>query len=91
MTSSNFYHITTTMRFSDLIRPATRSSAQQSTVAALRGCELSACGSLRLQSLIEEKLIDTMVLQLMSGKEAAVYKVPSGDDTLCAKVIRALP
>ena len=29
----------------------------------------------RLQSLIEEGLIDTVVLQLMSGKEAAVYVV----------------
>ena len=42
----------------------------------------------RLQSLIEEGLIDTVVLQLMSGKEATVYVVRSGDDTLCAKVYK---
>ncbi len=42
----------------------------------------------RLQSLIEEGLIDTVVLQLMSGKEAAVYVVRCGDDTLCAKVFK---
>ena len=42
----------------------------------------------RLQSLIEEGLIDTVVLQLMSGKEAAVYVVRSGEDTLCAKVYK---
>jgi RIO kinase 1 len=42
----------------------------------------------RLQSLIEEGLIDTVVLQLMSGKEAAVYVVRCGDETLCAKVYK---
>lgn len=42
----------------------------------------------RLQSLIEEGLIDTVVLQLMSGKEAAVYVVRRGGDTLCAKVYK---
>ncbi len=42
----------------------------------------------RLQSLIEEGLIDTVVLQLMSGKEAAVYVVRCGEDTLCAKVYK---
>jgi len=42
----------------------------------------------RLQSLIEEGLIDTVVLQLMSGKEASVYVVRSGDHTLCAKVYK---
>jgi RIO kinase 1 len=42
----------------------------------------------RLQSLIEEGLIDSVVLQLMSGKEAAVYVVRSGGDTLCAKVYK---
>lgn len=42
----------------------------------------------RLQSLIEEGLIDTVVLQLMSGKEAAVYVVRCGDDMLCAKVYK---
>jgi RIO kinase 1 len=42
----------------------------------------------RLQSLIEEGLIDTVVRQLMSGKEALVYVVRSGDETRCAKVYK---
>ena len=42
----------------------------------------------RLQSLIEEGLIDTVVRQLMSGKEATVYVVRLGEDTLCAKVYK---
>jgi RIO kinase 1 len=42
----------------------------------------------RLQSLIEEGLIDTVVLQLMSGKEAAVYVVRCGGETFCAKVYK---
>ncbi|MDP3412685.1 MAG: serine protein kinase RIO, partial [Polaromonas sp.] len=40
----------------------------------------------RLQSLIEEGLIDSVVRQLMSGKEARVYVVRCGDDTRCAKI-----
>src|SRR6185369_13856590 len=39
----------------------------------------------RLQSLIDEGLIDTVVRQLMSGKEAKVYVVRSGTQTRCAK------
>jgi len=42
----------------------------------------------RLQSLLEEGLIDSVVRQLMSGKEATVYVVRTGDDTLCAKVYK---
>jgi RIO kinase 1 len=42
----------------------------------------------RLQSLIEEGLIDTVVRQLMSGKEAMVFVVRSGGHTLCAKVYK---
>ena len=42
----------------------------------------------RLQSLIEEGLIDTVVRQLMSGKEAMVYVVRCGIDTRCAKVYK---
>ncbi|MDH4151877.1 MAG: serine protein kinase RIO [Betaproteobacteria bacterium] len=42
----------------------------------------------RLQSLIEEGMIDSVVRQLMSGKEATVYVVRSGGDTLCAKVYK---
>ncbi|MEI8030520.1 MAG: PA4780 family RIO1-like protein kinase [Comamonadaceae bacterium] len=42
----------------------------------------------RLQLLIEEGLIDTVVRQLMSGKEAMVYVVRCGTDTRCAKVYK---
>ena len=42
----------------------------------------------RLQALIDEGLIDTVVRQLMSGKEATVYVVRCGDDTRCAKVYK---
>jgi len=42
----------------------------------------------RLQSLIEEGLIDTVVRQLMSGKEATVFVVRCGDQTHCAKVYK---
>ncbi|RZL89058.1 MAG: serine protein kinase RIO [Variovorax sp.] len=42
----------------------------------------------RLQPLIDEGLIDTVVRQLMSGKEAMVYVVRCGGDTRCAKVYK---
>ena len=42
----------------------------------------------RLRSLIEEGLIDTVVRQLMSGKEATVFVVRCGDQTHCAKVYK---
>ncbi|XAH22910.1 PA4780 family RIO1-like protein kinase [Xylophilus sp. GW821-FHT01B05] len=42
----------------------------------------------RLESLIEEGLIDTVVRQLMSGKEAMVYVVRCGDETRCAKIYK---
>ena len=42
----------------------------------------------RLQSLIEEGLIDTVVRQLLSGKEAMVYVVRCGDETRCAKIYK---
>jgi RIO kinase 1 len=42
----------------------------------------------RLESLIEEGLIDSVVRQLMSGKEALVYVVRCGDDTRCAKIYK---
>lgn len=42
----------------------------------------------RLQPLIEEGFIDSVVRQLMSGKEATVFVVRSGDATLCAKVYK---
>ena len=42
----------------------------------------------RLQSLIDEGLIDEVLRQLMSGKEAAVYVVRCGNETRCAKVYK---
>ena len=42
----------------------------------------------RLQALIDEGLIDTVVRQLMSGKEAEVYMVRCGGETRCAKVYK---
>ena len=42
----------------------------------------------RLQSLIEEGLIDTVVRQLMSGKEAMVFVVRIGNETRCAKIYK---
>jgi len=42
----------------------------------------------RLRSLLEEGLIDSVVRQLMSGKEAAVYVVRCGEETRCAKVYK---
>ncbi len=42
----------------------------------------------RLQPLIEEGLIDAVVRQLMSGKEAMVFVVRCGDETRCAKVYK---
>ena len=42
----------------------------------------------RLQPLLAEGLIDRVVRQLMSGKEAMVYVVRCGDETRCAKVYK---
>jgi len=42
----------------------------------------------RLQPLLEEGLISGVVRQLMSGKEAMVFVVRRGDETLCAKVYK---
>jgi RIO kinase 1 len=42
----------------------------------------------RLQSLVEEGMIDSVVRQLMSGKEAMVYVVRCGDETRCAKIYK---
>ncbi|MBS1178056.1 MAG: RIO-type serine/threonine protein kinase [Proteobacteria bacterium] len=42
----------------------------------------------RLQPLLDEGLIDGVVRQLMSGKEATVYVVRCGDDVRCAKVYK---
>jgi len=42
----------------------------------------------RLQTLVEEGLIDSVVRQLMSGKEAEVYVVRCGAETRCAKIYK---
>ena len=42
----------------------------------------------RLQNLVEEGLIDSVVRQLMSGKEAMVFVVRCGDETRCAKIYK---
>jgi RIO kinase 1 len=42
----------------------------------------------RLQPLVEEGVIDSVVRQLMSGKEAMVFVVRAGGDTRCAKVYK---
>ncbi len=42
----------------------------------------------RLQTLIDEGLIDSVVRQLKSGKEADVYVVRRGDETCAAKVYK---
>ncbi len=42
----------------------------------------------RLQPLVEEGLIDSVVCQLMSGKEASVFVVRCGEHVRCAKVYK---
>ncbi len=42
----------------------------------------------RIQPLVEDGLIDEVLNQLMSGKEATVYRVRCGDEIRCAKVYK---
>jgi len=42
----------------------------------------------RLQALLEDGLIDEVVCQLMSGKEAQIYIVRCGSERRCAKVFK---
>jgi RIO kinase 1 len=42
----------------------------------------------RLISLVEEGLVDDVIRQLMSGKEAVVYVVRCGEEIRCAKVYK---
>ena len=42
----------------------------------------------RLEPLVEDGLVDEVVRQLMSGKEAMVFVVRCGDDIRCAKVYK---
>ena len=44
----------------------------------------------RLQPLIDDGLIDEVLSQLMSGKEATVYVVRIGDNIRCAKVYKEI-
>jgi RIO kinase 1 len=42
----------------------------------------------RIQSLVEDGLVDEVLRQLMSGKEATIYIVRCGSDIRCAKVYK---
>lgn len=42
----------------------------------------------RIQPLVQEGLVDAVIRQLMSGKEATVYVVRCGDEIRCAKVYK---
>ncbi|HEY3300967.1 MAG TPA: PA4780 family RIO1-like protein kinase [Methylophilaceae bacterium] len=42
----------------------------------------------RLESLIEDGIVDEVIRQLMSGKEATVYVVRCGEEVRCAKVYK---
>lgn len=42
----------------------------------------------RIQTLVTEGLVDEVICQLMSGKEATVYMVRCGEDIRCAKVYK---
>ena len=42
----------------------------------------------RLSALVEEGLVDEVIGQLMSGKEATVYVVRCGEAIRCAKVYK---
>jgi len=42
----------------------------------------------RLQPLVDDGLVDEVLVQLMSGKEAAVYVVRCGEELRCAKVFK---
>ncbi|MCB5195892.1 PA4780 family RIO1-like protein kinase [Deefgea salmonis] len=42
----------------------------------------------RLEPLVEDGLVDEVLRQLMSGKEATVYVVRCGDEVRCAKVYK---
>src|SRR5690348_10869020 len=42
----------------------------------------------RIEPLIQDGLVDDVIRQLMSGKEATVYVVRCGDNICCAKVYK---
>ena len=43
-----------------------------------------------LQALVDDGIVDAVVRQLKSGKEASVYVVRCGDEVRCAKVYKDL-
>ena len=45
----------------------------------------------RLAALVDEGLIDEVIGQLMSGKEATVYVVRCGENIRCANFLLRLP
>ena len=42
----------------------------------------------KIQPLIDDGLVDTVLKQLMSGKEATIYVVQCGGSIRCAKVYK---
>jgi len=42
----------------------------------------------RIQPLVDDGLVDEVIRQLMSGKEATVYLVRCGSEIRCAKVYK---
>ena len=42
----------------------------------------------RIQPLVDDGLVDDVIRQLMSGKEATVYVVRCGSEIRCAKVYK---
>ncbi|MDG1731858.1 MAG: serine protein kinase RIO [Thalassotalea sp.] len=42
----------------------------------------------RIQPLVDDGLVDEVICQLMSGKEATVYMVRTGEEIICAKVYK---
>jgi RIO kinase 1 len=42
----------------------------------------------RIQPLVDDGIVDKVLRQLMSGKEATVYVVQCGDEVRCAKVYK---
>jgi len=70
-----------TARQAGSIRAATPSATAIGNNAAMKTPS-------RLQPLQDEGLIDSVQRQLMSGKEAMVFVVQSGGETVCAKVYK---
>ena len=67
---------------------ATRVVPVRSQHPAIFPWELALKTPKRLQPLVQEGLVDEVIRQLMSGKEATVYIVRSGGELRCAKVYK---